>query len=284
MRNIVSKCILAAIALTFAVCSCGVAFAGDYIIWWGLQKRTYEGKEPVYRINIYVNDTSWNAILADVIDSVSLMGPGGTVPVPELTFSITETLEGSFDSKSGKWSYDKDFTSYSSYVGYFDAPYAFGEYTLTVVDKDGITHKDTKSFYQQYDLPQISSSSFRGEETASGDFILRWDPIMDPEFWESGPDSAIRAWVWAKNGEDYTADSLVTLPSNSAMLYVPKAVMDKLRGKGDTLGVALHIKVNDGTKHHRYYTTFVPLNDLKGTADISQPKFIVVPVPVEVSE
>ena len=223
---------------------------------------------------------SGDAVLEDVIQSITLQGPSGPITVPTLTFFVTESIPMSFDADNGVWSYGADFDVYSSHVGYFDGPYEFGEYTITITDKDNNVFQQSVIYSAQPDLPQIPSDSFQGEISSSGDLVWRWTPISDADFWASGLDSTLRVWVYAKNGDEYVADAFGAVPLNGGMMYVPKSVLDKLKTKGSTLGVGLHIKNDDGLSHHRYYSKLVPLSDLSNLNNRNSSGFYVIPIPV----
>jgi hypothetical protein len=256
----------------------GSALAGDYYVeWWHLQKRTYEDGSWHNRLGFGVTDASGTYVQSNVVQSVALEGPGGSIALPAHEFVPYENLYGEFIPDMLYWDYGPSFQVESYHrIQFGGGDLAAGNYTLTVVDTDGVQMpfrgSPTIAFNGVVELPEISSKSFHGYEDEAGNLLLFWDPPVDADYWNSPTDTSMRGFVSIYDGDAYVAEIFVKIPVVVGTMFVPSAVMNLARQKGDRFTFGLHIRTNDN--NNRFYSNNLPLSSLK-----KQPgKVVVVPL------
>jgi hypothetical protein len=90
---------------------------------------------------------------------------------------------------------------------------------------------------------------------------MQWGPPADMALWAGALDVSICCWLAIYNCVDYVSEVYVKVAALLGGMFVPSSVRDFARQKGDSLGVALHIRTND--RGNRFFTNAVPLNQLK---------------------
>jgi hypothetical protein len=270
----IQKISLAVIMVFILGCFGASALAGDYYLsYWYLQNRTYENKNSFNRLAFAVLEGNQGYPSNSVIKSVTLEGPDGQITLPPISFTTFEMLYGRYDAKTGNLNYDSEFYFENQYTHDFNGALDPGNYTLTVVDIDGVTiFEGTRYFNGVIELPAISSKSFRGFEDNSGNFICQWDLPLETDFWTASYDISIRCWISIFDKNSYIGDIWIVLPVNAGMLFVPSRIMNLAKEKGDHFKIGLHIKTNDD--NNRVYTSDIPLSALKK----NQQNVVVVPL------
>ena len=127
-----------------------------------MQKRTNEDGTYFNRLAFQVTEGRNSPVLADVIKSITLVGPSGPITLPPYDFQIDDSLYGNYKYITSQWSYESTFSTNSFYVMPFDEGLSPGLYTLTVVDSDNVTiYSGSKTFNGMVDLAQIPFEASR---------------------------------------------------------------------------------------------------------------------------
>ena len=253
------------------------ALAAYYVDFIMIQHRKYEDGTEFNRAWLSVREYAGGPyVMSDVIKTITLYDPDENEISPtEVIFDPTwRALYGSFNSVAGQWNFNPAFSPPEpEYRINFDEPLIQGTYHLYVEENDGTTHDVYRDFNALANLPTISSSTFRGYEDSSGNFILTWDLPVDLDFWTSGLSTSYRVIITVSMDGSYSGDLWVTQPTPLGIIIVPSSVMQTLRAEGNTLKAQIQMRTNDN--NNRTYSNAVNLDAIKSAR---RQKVVVIPL------
>jgi hypothetical protein len=246
------------------LCASSLFAETEYSIhpWW-IQKRVYE------------NGQEYNRLAFGIHKGGAPIQPGGSNPVAKVIitdpnqnevtiikefFEVYETINGRFDRCNFDYFY-QPWTLESYYVVNFLETPTSGTYMLEVETTDGAILTDNLIFNGLFELPQISSKSFRGGKDSNGNLFYLWDPPSDPEFLGSDTINIdVRAFLEAYDSKgNFVADVFVTnIPVNFGYVRIPSDIVQLFEPKGASYKFGLQIRTTDN--NNRYYPTSMPLD------------------------
>ena len=245
------KLIIALITL-FSLILASQAIAAPAIRWLYVQHRTWEnGSEKNMLAFGFKDGTSGVAILEDKLASVTLYDPNGAeVMLGEPIFGgAYAELTGEYDGKTGIWNYGTGtFYQGADYTAYIEQEVMVGTYRLVAVF-DGVSVEATFERTVEADLPIIPASSIKKKVDASGNLILTW--AVSYELSQNNPLLATSAKVLieAKKKGQIIGSLNYRVPTHLGRLFVPKAIVDALKGLGSSHIITIHLRTNgNGTR------------------------------------
>lgn len=224
-----------------------------YVIdYWHLSHRIYQDGRKLNRLSFSMrNNVTDEYLREDIVASVELYDPNGTiVPLDALTFYTENLMFGGYDVFISQWWYDEEFEFFSGNVAEVKAKLIPGQYRLIVKDTDGNEYEDYYDFYEQVDMPIISSHSFRTHRDKFGNFIWEWKV---PYYLDPTLDTSVRAIILIYDKYDNWVGELYTrCPTHFGRLFVPRDVLKKILAQGKRYKLQIHIRTHD--QNNRSYS------------------------------
>jgi hypothetical protein len=235
--------ILLATVLTFGFV--GQAAAAYYISWGYVGHQVYEDGRDFNRVQFELRDIDTEQPPPiDILVSAKLTDKyGATVPLSNLGYHSEYYLFGRYDSDTGQWNYDEQYTFGNYHTADIDVSLIVGTYNLLVTDIYGDEYDMDFEFNGLVNLPIISSSSFRLRLDPLLNLIWEWD-IDDCYYLYLNPslETQARAYILIYDQNDNQIGMLwVSLPTHLGRLFVPSDVLWKvlIAGKSWKFGIQL---------------------------------------------
>lgn len=246
------KLIVVLLFTVFTLVLASQATAAPEISWLSVQHRTWESGIEKGQLTFGLKDgTSGAAILEDRLESVTLYDPEGEeVMLGEPIFSgAYAELNAEYDGKTGIWNYGTgSFQQTADYAVQFDQEVMVGTYHVVAVF-DGVPVDATFERTMEADLPVIPASSIKKKVDASGNLICTW--AVSYELTKKNPSLATSVKVLIEAQKQGKSIGMLNyrVPTHLGRLFVPKAIVDTLKGFGSSHIITIHLRTNDnGTR------------------------------------